>query len=215
MTATTNPPVPPLVPVATRVLPEFRQRLDAAIERRVILGDTVPGKNGPRPFDLSSGIREALHLWLRVQEGKLTVLPASTVAAAAALENGTPGTARRRDPATSRKAAADVAPRIGSQRRRVLEQFARAGEEGLTTDELLAILERAHLFMHLFTDPDDRPSEPPPANGVARRVTDLLDRGALEPATLAGTSTPVTRPTRRGRAAQVWTITPKGRSWLA
>jgi hypothetical protein len=211
MTATTNPPVPPLVPVATRVLPEFRQRLDAAIERRVILGDTVPGKNGPRPFDLSSGIREALHLWLRVQEGKLTVLPASTVAAAAALENGTPGTARRRDPATSRKAAADVAPRIGSQRRRVLEQFARAGEEGLTTDELLAILERAHLF----TDPDDRPSEPPPANGVARRVTDLLDRGALEPATLAGTSTPVTRPTRRGRAAQVWTITPKGRSWLA
>jgi hypothetical protein len=211
MSATTNTPVPPLVTVAARVKPDFRERVEAAVAARAAAGDTIPGRHGPQPYDLSTGVREALHLWLRVQEGKLTVLPAGTVAEAGALENGTPGAARRRDPATSRKAAADVAPRIGSQRRRVLEQFARAGEEGLTTDELLAILEREYL--QIF--PPDRPSEPPPANGVARRVTDLLDRGALQPATLAGTSTPVNRTTRRGRAAQVWTITPKGRSWLA
>lgn len=142
-----------------------------------------------------------------------------------------PGAARRTDPSTSKAAALDVAPRAGSQRGRALAIIAGHGDRGATTDQVIAELEqRAGIEGY-----------PPPAvNGVARRVTDLLQAQAIEPliARLGGngweaTTTDyrirrpaernegsvgngpeVTRPTRHGARAIVYVATAKGRRWL-
>jgi Arc/MetJ-type ribon-helix-helix transcriptional regulator len=114
------------------------------------------------------------------------------------------GAARRSDPSTSKAAARDVAPRSGSQRRRALEVIRDAGAHGATTDEVIEVLDLSR-----------PPGAPRPAvNGVARRVTDLLQAGAIETVPLVGTSTPATRKTRHGSDALVYVVTAKGRAWL-
>lgn len=123
------------------------------------------------------------------------------------------GTTRRHDHATSNAAARDVAPRTGSQRRRALAHIVAAGEHGATTDEVIAVLERTASVLS---------RRPPAVNGVARRVTDLLEAGAIEEARCNGTchhercdgSHVLTRKTRHGSDAIVWVATDKGRSWL-
>lgn len=117
------------------------------------------------------------------------------------------GTTRRHDRETSRRAAADTAPRTGTGRRRALEVIVDAGDYGATTDEVLAALE-----VNASLDGERSPA----ANGVARRVSDLLEVGAIEEARIvngAGTG-PLTRATRHGSDAIVWRVTVKGRQWL-
>lgn len=122
------------------------------------------------------------------------------------------GAARKADRPTAKRAARLVAPRAGSQRRRALEHFAavaqwwiahpldrRPGRDGLTTDEVIAREQALGRDVAV--------------NGFARRVTDLLEAGAIESVVVAGEY--VTRKTRHGSDAQVWRITAKGRRWLA
>lgn len=105
---------------------------------------------------------------------------------------GGQGAARRDARPTARAAALAVAPRVGSQRYRALTKFMGAGDDGLTTDEVCVAIPEL------------------PVNGLARRVTDLLQAGFIRPAAYVGTSSPVTRTTRAGAQAQVWVITDKG-----
>lgn len=49
-------------------------------------------------------------------------------------------------------------------------------------------------------------------NGIARRLADLDEAGAIQPLVLNGD--PVTRPTRTGRAARVYVATTLGRAWI-
>lgn len=165
-------------------------------------------------FDLSSVIRLAVRRFVDVE---LHGMPED-------LANGhlfgpRTGAHRRRDRATSTAAARDVAPRSGSQRRRALEVIVAAGARGMTTDEVINYLEANR----------ERGSRPPAVNGVARRVTDLYQAGAIEPAMMtvddvdagvnlqidrAGELVPRTRTTRHGSQATVYIATAKGRAWL-
>lgn len=158
----------------------------------------------PRFPDRSSVLRIALRELVDRENGRANGQPATGLFAPRE------GTTRRHDRSTSRKAAADTAPRTGTGRRRALEVIVRAGLAGATTDEVVAMLERLH------------PGQRIAVNGVARRVTDLLEAGAIEEARCNGTcaqrecdgSHVATRPTRHGSAAIVWTATDKGRRWL-
>lgn len=112
------------------------------------------------------------------------------------------GAVRRHDGATSKRAASQVAPRTGTQRRLALEAIAAAGKRGMTTDEVVVAL--------------DGLAAP---NSTPRRVTDLLESGAIEPvphpvAEHAAAGIPFTRLTRYGSQATVWVATEKGRAWL-
>lgn len=121
------------------------------------------------------------------------------------LLTGGQGAARRNGTHTERAAALKVAGRVGSQRRRALELYASAGNRGLTADEVCELL------------------APLPVNGVARRVTDLLQGQAVveriappkigerEAKTPEGV---LTRRTRAGAQATVYVITPHGRRLL-
>lgn len=62
------------------------------------------------------------------------VVPASELEATIG-ENSTGG-ARRSDPDTSKDAALEVFPRSGSQRRKIFDAIAAAGENGLTSEEV-------------------------------------------------------------------------------
>ncbi len=112
-----------------------------------------------------------------------------------------PGSARTNDPATAKDAASMVAPRIGSQRHQALLLIE---ANPRTTDDVIAA-------MQLAASRHGRRG--PAVNGVARRVTDLYQAGAIEPLTRDGIVQ--TRPTRNNRDAIVWAITPAGRRWLA
>lgn len=119
----------------------------------------------------------------------------------------TAGAARRSDPATAKRAAQDVQPRTGSQRHRILELYAHAAlarvadvRVGLTADEVCAALERQHRG-HVAV------------NGVAKRVSELYHAGAILPH-LDSDGDDVTRKTRNGSDATVYTITTKGHAWL-
>jgi Arc/MetJ-type ribon-helix-helix transcriptional regulator len=99
---------------------------------------------------------------------------------------------------TSRKAAIHAAPRAGTNRARALELIAYAttgglerGPLGLTTDDVVAAM------------------APAPQNSIARRVTDLLQGGFVEPF-LDEAGEPRTRPTRSGGRGIVWVATPAG-----
>jgi Arc/MetJ-type ribon-helix-helix transcriptional regulator len=112
------------------------------------------------------------------------------------LGRDTPKVAAR---STSRKAAIHAAPRAGTTRARCLEVIVRAtalpdygaGANGATTDDVVAALD-GH-----------------PQNSIARRVTDLLQGGYIEPL-LLDDGNPRTRPTRYGGRGTVWVATPAG-----
>lgn len=74
------------------------------------------------------------------------------------------GVARNNDPPTARRAAWESTPRAGSQRAIALQHFQNAGAKGLTADDVCALMPQAAV------------------NGLARRVTDLLQGGLIEPA---------------------------------
>lgn len=117
------------------------------------------------------------------------------------------GAARGGASPTAKAAASRVAPRIGSQRRLCLEVFGAAGIHGATTDEVI------HKLEVIFARTRSRP---PAVNGIARRVTDLLQAGAIAavPDPFTGLEPPMTRTTRHGVDAQVYAITSVGRRWL-
>lgn len=126
-----------------------------------------------------------------------------------------PGAARRNDPATAKAAAAAVAPRRGSQRHRALELIAAAGDDGMTADEVIRELERIAERGGYYG---------PAVNGVARRVTDLLQAGAIAAKRDESVDADgghwhygypaVTRLTRHGAQATVYVATEKGHAWL-
>lgn len=130
-----------------------------------------------------------------------------------------PGTHRRNDKPTARRAAWEVTPRAGTQRAKALGHFRTAGARGLTPDEVCALMPEGAI------------------NGIARRVTDLLQGGLIEPATwhepepgrpyisagvwrnrgtgpyeepIDGPGSQITRPTRHGAKAGVYVITATG-----
>lgn len=170
--------------VATRVHPDLRAKLEAKVPEGGRLGPDV--------------LVPALEAWVaeREQPNPLTATH--------------PGSARAGGPATSKAAAADVAPRIGSQRERALRFIAQAGPHGATADEVLIRLEQVARAQG---------SRPPAPAGLSRRVSDLLEVGAVEQATtLVATGgngpAPVERVTRHGAMATVYVVTAKGRRWL-
>lgn len=171
------------VTVAARVPLELRAELEQA---RDTAGDA----------DLSVTIRRAL----RAEADRVL---GRAPAGAAGLFAPAKGSARRHDRATSTQAALDVAPRTGSQRRRALAIIEGHGQHGATTDEVIAELEQRAAI---------EGKSPPAVNGVARRVTDLLQADAITPLTLDGAE--ATRPTRHGSQAIVYVATEKGRAWL-
>lgn len=183
------------------------------------LRDDVRGLVGTNGYeDLSQVVRKALR--------ELVHRERTGAPLAGGLFDPGQGAARRHDRATSKAAALDVAPRVGSQRRRALEVITLARRAGATTDEVILELERQARASG---------TRPPAVNGVARRVTDLLEAGAIEElrrppkederlrevwtetATGRDPDEPVTvtRKTRHGSQATVWVSTAKGRAWLA
>lgn len=149
-----------------------------------------------REPDLTAVLRKALR---RYADERLGRAPAG----AGGLFAPAQGAARRRDRSTSTQAALDVAPRTGSQRRRALEVIAAMGINGATADEVIRALEQTGQRIAV--------------NGVARRVTDLLQAGAIEPAPFIhddGTPGVIARRTRNGSHATVYVITAKGTAWL-
>lgn len=174
--------------IASRVPLELRRRL----EDLVATGRFVNPRTGAP--DLSTVIVTLLERGVDREEGR------------AELERR-PGTAHRNGRPTERRAA-ESTPARGTQRFLALDYFAHRGEEGATTDEVVAALEeRARVAGERIPAPNSTP----------RRVTDLLEAGAIEAKVYADSESgeePVTRRTRHGRDAQVWTITTKGREWL-
>lgn len=182
--------------------PTIAARVPATLKAKVLAA--ARGGN----VDASVVIREALDAYLTPGARG----PSRSAAIAAGILRGGQGAARRNATATERAAALAVAPRVGSQRFRALTCFAYAGAKGLTADEVVVKL------------------APAPHNGVARRVTDLLQGGlitertadtAAERAELGAhddrlvddhsrDATPVVRTTRAGAHAQVYIITPAG-----
>jgi hypothetical protein len=191
--------------LAARVPAELRDAVEA--KRDELRGAGVHYPDG-REVDLSFVLRVALSRYVGVHDGGLLEVDVDAASpdqlrqAAALLEDGQPGTARKHDRPTAKRAASTVAGRAGTQRRRALELFEVVGARGLTTDEVCAELDDC------------------PVNGVARRVTDLLQGGLIEEVYAAGGRVagegramhgdPVMRKTRHGSFAQVWRITGEG-----
>lgn len=99
-----------------------------------------------------------------------------------------PGQAHRRGRDTERAAALFVMPRTGTQRRRVLEAIAAAGDDGLTDHELAEIT-RLYLY------------------SAAPRRTELLRGGWVRDSGRR-------RATPLGSEAVVWTLTEEGAARL-
>lgn len=106
------------------------------------------------------------------------------------------GQHHRFDPSTSRNAARDNQPRVGSQRARLLLHLL-DNPDGLTYDEANAI--------------DERRGIPVAGVGFARRATELADAGAIGFVTRDGER--LTRKTRHGSEATVYALTTKGEQW--
>jgi hypothetical protein len=96
--------------------------------------------------------------------------------------------ARTTDPATSKKGAADVRPRAGSQKAVLLRAFALAGPHGLTDEE-------AGYVSHLADDP---------RCGYWKRCSELRAAGLIAP-------TGEERTGRTGSAQAVHALTELGR----
>jgi hypothetical protein len=143
--------------------------------------------------DLSQVLRRALRAHVDRELGR-------TPAGNAGLFAPAEGASHTGDPATSRKAARDTAPRTGSDRFRALERILVAGPRGCTADELL--------------EADEADGRKPAGNGPARRVSELKAAGAIEPAYPTFDSrSPLTRKTRNGSDATVYVATVKGAAW--
>lgn len=114
-----------------------------------------------------------------------------------------PGQHRPGGPATSRRAAEQVAPRTGSHRHLALTYIA-ARDQGATADEVIAYFERQGIHIA--------------GNGPARRVSELVKAGAIAPAIETDPETGgariAIRPTRHGLHATVYEATALGRAWL-
>jgi len=120
-----------------------------------------------------------------------------------ALAGGDRGSHHRRAGATEVAAALKIAPKLGTQRRTVLELYEAAGHRGLTADDVVAAL------------PNIAP------NGLPRRVTDLLQGGLIgeravgDPRELAPDEESldglVVRLTRHKTPATVYVISRRGR----
>jgi hypothetical protein len=203
------------VTMAARVPLDLRAEAEELVTK--VRNAGAPGIGRDPEFDLSHVIRLGVR---RLVDEELHARPRP-----GRLFNPREGSSRRHDRPTSKAAALDVAPRAGSQRRRALEVIVGRGDRGATTDEVIEVLEASHRVA---------------VNGVARRVTDLLQAGAIEPllAVLgssgwqahtadhriarpprAGEGTvpggaEVTRVTRHGSRAIVYVATAKGRQWL-
>lgn len=76
--------------------------------------------------------------------------------------------------------------------------FNNDGNRGLTVDQIVEALEAL--------------GKKAPTNGIARRMTDLVQAGAARPA-LDTAGEPIRRATRNGREAPVYVPTPLGRQW--
>lgn len=171
-----------LVPTAARLPRDLRDDLEALAKSRDVDLSTV----------LKMAAREYVDRELHGKPGN------------GALFRPSPGAARGSDPGTSKRAAALVAPRTGSQRRRALWLIADAGQRGMTADE---VIERLELEARHAGHP------PPAVNGVAKRVSELAHAGAIvdDGDVIDG---PRTRKTRHGSAALVYVATDLGRAWL-
>jgi hypothetical protein len=195
--------------IAARVTAELRNDLEAHVARLRGLGVHYPdGREVDRSFVIRQALRAYLDGEARLEPGREPGLFDSTDRGEGRLRwepLAGPGTARRADPETAKAAARQDPGRKGSQRRRALEAFEAAGAKGLTTDQVVVEL------------------TPAPHNGVARRVTDLLQAGLIEPiprepAMYGDDTRPpdviespwVTRETRTGTPAMVWRITGQG-----
>lgn len=154
--------------------------------------------------DLSPLIRAALRRYADEELGRIAHPPAPP-----RIFDPRPGAARGSDPSTSKAAAALVRPRTGTQRRRILELYYANREPGLTADECVAFLE---------LEARQRGTAPPAVNGVAKRVSELAQAHAIEPAVIigpvGGAGDVLTRPTRHGVEATVYRITELGTAWL-
>lgn len=195
--------------IGSRVPLDLREDLQAITAAKAAAGET---RGDGEPVDLSTTIRRGLRYYADLELGNLdraaeahAALGLPTGARFAIdrtgnlLDNGRPGASRSRATPTERAAALGVAPRAGTQRRRALELFEAAGDRGLTADEVVVKL------------------APAPHNGVARRVTDLLQGELIEPrphddedVRRRWPEIPATRLTRAGAQATVYRITGAG-----
>lgn len=128
-----------------------------------------------------------------------------TAAAGGLFDNGQAGAYRKRGRSTERTAAEWVAPRIGTVRARVLKLYADAGDHGLTADDVIQHLDAVARRLR---------QKAPAVNGTARRVTDLLQAGMIEPA-LDEDGHERVRLTAHRTPATVWRITPAGEAAAA
>jgi hypothetical protein len=171
--------------IAARVPADLRADLE-----RLAARDVLERKPDGEP-SLTPHIRRALRAYVNAE--------LNGTASAGSLFAAAEGASHRGDPATSRQAARDTAPRTGTARRRALGYIVGAREHGRTADELLLL---EHVGGHN-----------PAGNGPARRVSELKAAGAIEPI-LDLDGQPRTRKTRSGSQAIIYVATAKGRRWL-
>lgn len=178
---------------------------DALVSARVPrdLRDALERLANARGVDLSVIARAALRAYADHHD---LAIPHGLAYGPGLLAGSDAGAHRRHGTPTEIAAALKVAPRIGSQRRMVLELYEAAAARGLTADEVCASLPRY------------------PVNGLARRVTDLRQGGLVAPRAVYGRSAlapdediltdlpaTVVRTTRAGAHATVYAITRHGR----
>jgi hypothetical protein len=179
--------------IAARIPLDLRQELEDEVARRRRAGELRPSGE---PIDLSTVVRQALREHAETAAGRPPGGVLVVGRQAGLLDNSRPGSRHRDAGNTERAAALKVAARAGTQRRLALEAFEAAGDHGLTADEVAVKL------------------APRPLHSLARRVTDLLQGGLIEPHPHESEEwrgvVPATRRTRAGAQATVYRITGAG-----
>lgn len=173
--------------IAARVPLDLREDLEADVAARRARGELRP--NG-EPIDLSTVVRLALRAWVDHLASDFTGVGFRRQSGLLDA-NGRGGSHHRGAGQTEVRAALKQAGRAGGQRRRALECFEAAGERGLTADEVAVKL------------------APAPLHSLARRVTDLLQGGLIEPVAKHPDGI-WTRLTRAGAQANVYRISGAG-----
>lgn len=181
------------------------------------------------PLDLRSDLEEVAAL---EGHGELSLVARAALRAyadhklgrspvgASMLLGGT-GARRRTSGPTEVAAALKVAPRVGTQRRRVLELYEEVGPIGLTADAVHSCLEGRDFVQQPIVSLRRHHA----VNGIARRVTDLLQGGLIIEKTASGNTADrkaktdgegvtqegvLTRQTRHGAQAIVYVISAAG-----